>query len=161
MPMDAEHATPMPATVRWLGYGGLWPFLALALACWVDSDWAPRALQAQLAYGAVILSFVGALHWGLAMGAPGLDAAARNGRYAWSVVPSLLGWVALLLPNATGLWLLALGFVLHFGQDWRHARGAGVPGWYLPLRARLTAVATACLLLSALAPSAVSAASSA
>ncbi len=64
----------------------------------------------------------------------------------------------MLLPGTTGLWLLALGFALHFGQDWRHARGAGVPGWYLPLRARLTAVATACLLLSALAPSAASAA---
>ena len=158
MPMDAEHATPMPAAVGWLGYAGLLPFLGLALACWLGGDWAARAQQAQLGYGAVILSFVGALHWGLAMSAPGLDAGARNGLYAWSVVPSLLAWLALLLPATAGLWLLALGLVLHFGQDWRHARAAGVPGWYLLLRARLTAVATACVLLSALAPGAGAAA---
>ena len=151
MRSDAD-ASPLPTAVAWLGHGGLLPFVALALAAWLGGEWAEPARQAQLAYGAVILSFVGALHWGLAMAAPGLDARARSGRYVWSVVPSLMGWVALLLPGVAGFWLLAVGFVLHFGQDWRHARGAGVPGWYLPLRARLTAVATACVLLTALVP---------
>lgn len=153
MPMPTQHATPMPTAVSWLGHGGLLPFVGLTLLVWLGGPWVALALQAQLAYGAVILSFVGALHWGWAMSSPSLDDRARSARYAWSVVPSLLGWVALLLPNGMGLWLLAAGFVLHFGQDWRHARGAGAPGWYLPLRARLTAVATACVLLSALAPS--------
>lgn len=151
MRLDAEP-TPMPTAVAWLGYGGLLPFVALALVPWLGAAWAERALQAQLAYGAVILSFVGALHWGLAMADNALDSAARSARYGWSVVPALLAWVALLLPGAAGLWLLAAGFVLHWGQDWRHARAAGVPAWYLPLRARLTGVATASVLLTALAP---------
>lgn len=63
--------TALPISVAWLGYGGLLPFVALAGIGW----WAPGTPlwgtplwgTALLAYGAVILSFVGALHWGFAM----------------------------------------------------------------------------------------------
>lgn len=140
---------PLPPAVAWLGYGGLLPFLLLAAAPWLHAPWAAPALQAQLAYGAVILSFVGALHWGLAMWATALPDSARPARYAWSVLPALLAWVALLLPPLAGVLLLGAGFVLHYAQDLRHARAAA-PAWYLPLRLRLTGIATLSLLASAL-----------
>jgi hypothetical protein len=148
MPMDTPQH-PLPLHVAWLGYGGLLPFVVLAALVWLHAPLAAWALQAQLAYGAVILSFVGALHWGLAVWSPQLPDGARAGRYVWSVVPALLAWVALLLPALPAAVLLCAGFVLHYGQDLRHARAAS-PRWYLPLRARLTAVATLCLLVSAL-----------
>ena len=45
-------------------------------------------MTAQLAYGAVILTFVGAVHWGYAM----RDEEIRWGRMTWSVTPSLVAW---------------------------------------------------------------------
>jgi hypothetical protein len=52
-----------------------------------------------------------------------------------SVLPSLLGWVALLMPERSGLALLALGFLAQLAADWRHA---AAPAWYRWLRLPLS-----------------------
>jgi hypothetical protein len=90
-PSDLRPELPSqpPTPVAWLGYGGLLPFVALAGVGW----WAPATplwSTALLGYGAVILSFVGALHWGFAMAQGGLTEAERTRCFVWSVVPSLL-----------------------------------------------------------------------
>ena len=138
-----------PTAVAWLGYGGLVPFVALAAATAIDPVRAPAWTQALLAYGAVILSFVGALHWGVAMATP--TDARRSSLFIWSVVPSLLGWVALLASQAgyPGLAaaLMVAGFLAHYGMDLHQFRNSSLlPAWYLPLRLRLTSVASLCLL---------------
>ena len=92
-------------------------------------------------YGAVILSFVGALHWGIAMSAPDLEAALRRRAFAWSVVPALMAWPALLLEPRVGSVILVAAFAIHYLQDRRLASQASLPGWYLPLRLRLSTVA--------------------
>ena len=142
--------TALPTSVAWLGYGGLLPFVALAGIGW----WAPGTPlwgMALLAYGAVILSFVGALHWGFAMVLGGLSDRERTHRFVWSVVPSLLAWPAVLLPMAGGAALLIVGFAAHQAQDLRLASRAALPAWYLPLRWRLTVTACVCLALGAVA----------
>ena len=147
-PPPQSPATP-PTVVGWLGYGGLIPFAALAVASAVAPEhlawWSP-ALQS---YGAVILSFVGALHWGFAMGLSDVPAAQRSALFAWSVVPSLLAWPAFLVGGGVGSSLLIAGFAAHFVQDLRLVRKTALPAWYLPLRLRLTATACACLAVGA------------
>lgn len=152
-PATPPSATPslppqLPTPVAYLGYGGLLPFVALALMGWYAPG-TPLWATALLGYGAVILSFVGALHWGLAMALPGLDEAERTRRFVWSVVPCLLAWPALLLPTQMGAPLLMAGFAAHLWQDHRLARQAALPAWYLPLRWRLTVTACVCLALGA------------
>lgn len=144
-----EPNREFPAAVAWLGYGGLLPFVGMALLVHLEPQTAGLGLRALIGYGAVILSFVGALHWGFAMIACGLDANRRARAYSWSVVPALLAWPSLLLPAHQGALLLVLGFVLHLVQDRRLARHARLPGWYLPLRWRLTVVASLSLLAGA------------
>ena len=135
--------------VAWLGYGGLVPFVSLAPGALLGGDYAGLCSKALFAYGAVILSFVGALHWGFAMNVPNLSARHRNLAWAWSVVPALLAWVALLLdPTAAGVLMIA-GFLAHYWQDRGLARLAALPPWYLPLRLRLTGVACICLAVGA------------
>ena len=134
-----------PASVSWLGYGGLLPFLALTLGSVLDVHHRLIWADALVGYGAVILSFVGALHWGLAMALPDLSDTARRGRYVWSVVPALLAWPATLLSADYAALLLIIGFVAHYLQDRSLAGRASLPGWYLPLRLQLTAVACLCL----------------
>jgi hypothetical protein len=138
-------STP-PRSVTWPGYGGLLPFVALALACVLDG--AATWRFALLSYGALILSFVGALHWGCAIASSALSGRQRNVCFAWSIVPALLAWATFFLTPGVASMLLAAGFGAHYLQDRQLARHAGLPAWYLPLRLRLTVVASLCLLVA-------------
>lgn len=136
---------PLPAVVACLGYGGLLPFLALASGAIGDGAHAQFWRAALVAYGAVILSFVGALHWGLAIAPGKLDRSRRNALFVCSVVPALVAWIASLLAPMFASGLLVVGFLAHYWQDRRLIGQAGLPAWYLPLRLRLTVVACLCL----------------
>ena len=137
-----EALSLLPWAAR-LGYAGLLPFVILAAATWM----APPAYRAQaghalLAYGATIASFLGAIHWGLAMREPGTP---QLGPFVWGVFPSLVAWVALLLPLSQGLATLALLLGVCLAVDWRSYPAYGLMKW-LPMRRHLTLVAGVCLL---------------
>ena len=70
--------TARPPAVTWLGYGGLLPFVGTALTFFLDRHHGSVWLHMALAYGAVILSFVGALHWGFAMAHPAASGPVAN-----------------------------------------------------------------------------------
>lgn len=128
------------------------PFVALAAASVLAhlSNHPPAVWQAALlAYGATILSFVGALHWGFAMALRDIPAAQRTASFVWSVMPALMAWVALLTPPQVATALIVAGLCVHYWRDRRLAVQAGLPSWYLPMRLRLTWVACLCLLLGA------------
>ena len=129
-----------------LGYGGLVPFVGLSLAAWLlPLPHRATALTALLAYGASILSFLGAIHWGFTV----RDRPAASTRLlVWGVLPSLTAWVALLLPPAPGLWLLAAGLWACFAVDRVVYRLLGVQAW-LPMRLWLTLVASLSCLAAA------------
>ena len=143
--MVDENPVALPRTVAWLGYGGLLPFLALTPASLLDHHHGAVWSDALYAYGAIILSFIGALHWGLAMSLPELTERQRSACFAWSVVPALIAWPAVLFSPPLAAPLLVFGFIAHYLQDRRLARQATLPGWYLPLRLRLSSVAVVCL----------------
>ncbi|RXU10950.1 DUF3429 domain-containing protein, partial [Pseudomonas syringae] len=94
--MNALPSTSLPKHVSLLGYGGLLPFISLALLIPFSGDYRPLFAIALVNYGAVILSFVGALHWGFAMTAQDIKAEQRSGRFIWSVIPALIAWIATL-----------------------------------------------------------------
>ena len=121
------------------------PFILTALGTVVDPIDQYQARSSLYLYGAVILSFVGALHWGFAMTVSTLNDKQKNALYVWSVVPSLLAWFAFFLPTmVTGLILIA-GFLAHYARDKSATVLCQLPSWYLPLRFRLTLVASVCL----------------
>jgi hypothetical protein len=134
-----------PRLVAWLGYGGLIPFLALAGLTCADRVRGGFWHGNLSAYGALILSFVGALHWGFAMALGNVTSDQRNAMFAWSVVPCLIAFAALLAKSLPGDLLLIVGFLLQYWQDRRLAAVALLPEWYLPLRRQLTAIAVVCL----------------
>lgn len=141
--MTSPVATAPPAWATWLGAGGLIPFAMLALALWWPAFGQQGAISHALAsYGATIASFLGAIHWGLAMRD---HPAAGAGPYLWGVTPSLLAWLALLLPPAGGLLGLSVLLVVCLRVDQRRYPHYQLQAW-LPLRRRLTLVAgLACL----------------
>jgi hypothetical protein len=141
----------LPPLARALGLAGLIPFVAGAVAVFLTEGWSRGlALQALAAYGAVILSFLGAVHWGFALAAA--DPAARVPRLVGGVAPSLWAWGALaLLPPSLACVALAVGFALTLAaEEVALARGL-TPRGYQGLRRWLTAVAGACLVAAAVA----------
>jgi hypothetical protein len=135
--------TSLPAPARLLGPAGLLPFFGLAVAIWAGLPWAAPALAA---YGATILAFLGAVHWGLALRAPEGERGAEWGRLGLGVLPALVGWVALLLPLAAGLVLLAIAILATAAVETAATRAGLMPEAYLRLRWALSAGAAAALL---------------
>lgn len=146
--MRFDTTVPGPALI--LGAAGLIPFVACLLIGFVaPDDVADLAMLALRAYAACILSFMGGVHWGLA-----IDPATREPspqRLGASVVPALAGWVALLLPPFFGFLLLTLTFTDLLAYDHYETRRGHAPGWYPALRLPLTVVVVLCLLLAPLA----------
>ncbi|MBM4237930.1 MAG: DUF3429 domain-containing protein [Gammaproteobacteria bacterium] len=121
---------------RLAGFLGLAPF-GFALLCvtlGADHGYLEFGRQLAIAWGAVILAFVGAVHWGLALA----------GRWEWSLstiivstLPSVVGTLAVLLGDERGIALLVAGFGLFWLFEHRmHLEN--LPGDYLALRRALT-----------------------
>jgi hypothetical protein len=138
--------------VAWLlGLGGLIPFFVAAIFVAAGpAEWRGFAEGALLAYGAVILSFLGAVHWGLALRPLSAEAAYGPLRLGLGVVPSLLGWVALLVPAWAGYALL-IACVLGTAavEQWGAFKGL-VPRPYMTLRWVLSLCAAVALAGAAL-----------
>ncbi|MBU3630436.1 DUF3429 family protein [Polynucleobacter sp. AP-Melu-500A-A1] len=150
---------PLPPLVRKLAYAGLIPFVGLALLVQL----APTPInylsaESLAGYGAVITSFMGALHWGanlhtLGKVPPGDRWEDRNA-WIWGVIPALVAWLALNIYIPVGLLILASTLIIqrnidqstyqyYFSSD--EARAA-----FMTMRTRLTYVAAACLAWAAL-----------
>ena len=140
----------LPFTAILLGLCGLIPFLACGFgAVWVLQPVnAARLLAALVTYGAVILSFLGAVHWGAVLeDEVGL---ADRPRLVLGILPALIAWASLLvfLEDQTdlALALLVAGFLGVIVAEQRAARRALIPRGYLALRWVLTIVVVAVLL---------------
>lgn len=150
--MNTSHHQPGPPSgARALGFGGLIPFVAASLATTLPPDGAARELAGRLlvGYGAVILSFLGGVHWGLVL----RDRPGNAARLLTvGVLPALAGWTTLLLPFEQAV----ATQVVCFGGFWLYEHrvlGAAVlPAGYLALRRWLTLIVCASLALALMAP---------
>ena len=128
-----------------LGYAGLLPFVAGAALVWlVQGEAHVYAAMALSAYAAVILSFLGGIHWGLAMRQP----VAPLPTLVWGVVPSLVAWVAVVMPAYAGLVVHGVMLVVCYLVDRRIYVAQGIGHW-LTLRFRLSMVAAFCCFFGA------------
>jgi len=139
----AAYVPPLSDTARHLGHLGLLPFVLGALLIWVvNAEAQPYASQALSAYAAVIVSFLGGLHWGLAMRL----SAPPPSLLLWGVLPSLVAWLAVLMPASAGLVVHGTMLAVCYAVDRKVYPTQGVAQW-LNLRFRLSAVASlACFL---------------
>ena len=134
---------PAPAAI--LGLAGIVPFAAAAALTLRPGPAGAFAGFALLTYGAVILSFLGGIHWGLALARP---AEPRLRKLAIGVLPSLAGWAGLLAGGTAGLLLLLAGFLAVLAVDRGLARDGTAPPWFARLRTVLTCAVASCLLLA-------------
>lgn len=121
---------------HWLGYLGLLPFYS-GMALMILLDDTRLVAQAIHSYAAIILTFVGAIHWGRALDSNDTTL------LSFSVIPSLIAWCSLFLEPFEGLPLTAIAFVMLLFFD----RNLYLEmGWFKQLRTRLSILV--CTLLS-------------
>jgi Protein of unknown function (DUF3429) len=152
--VDFRSMSKMPVAAMLLGGMGAFPFTTLAgmivtgfKVPGIDTGFA------LLVYGAIILSFMGGVYWGLAMlSAADSSSAAMGTRQEWttygfSVLPGLAAWVGLLLPVKAGAWVMAASFVGLLAYDLWRVRNGTSPAWFPKLRVPLTVMAAGSLIV--------------
>ncbi len=128
-------------STRLCGFGGVLPFLLTAAGVhFTSGDLQVFFVNAFLAYGAVILSFIGAVHWGFVLKAENVDQAAKL--LAIGVVPALVGWCGLLCPPVFTLIIFSFAFPSLFIYEQFSQINALLPEWYMKLRVQLTMIVT-------------------
>lgn len=149
-----EEPKRIPRAAFLLGWLGVLPFAFLSLASFtgavVDPDSARDVL---FIYGALILSFMGGVHWGLAAvqsGTEDEDATKAAGvRFAVSVLPALAAFVLSAISISLALAGLAVAFSALLFYDLRTVREGLAPKWYAPMRAQFSGAVVVLLMVSA------------
>ncbi|QCK85006.1 DUF3429 domain-containing protein [Phreatobacter aquaticus] len=144
----------IPTVALVLGVAGLVPFLACASALMLSFPLpligaGSELRRALIIYAVAILSFLGGVRWGIAMGYSDSKLVVRD--LVISVVPALVGWWAALLSPRHDLWVMAVAFVALGLLDYGLACRTVAPEWYGRLRLALSAAVAVILGLAAFA----------
>ncbi|KAJ1509282.1 hypothetical protein HMI54_001775 [Coelomomyces lativittatus] len=142
----------VPNPPFYIGLAGLLPFFIPPI-CILGGDASQDIfpfLWLHVTYGASILTFLGAVHWGTAMAydpskVPSTSLALR---YTYSVTPCIFSSLTFLCPLDVALLLQLVGFHGVLVVDYLSWRHHYVPEWYLPLRIWLTSMVTFCYFTS-------------
>jgi hypothetical protein len=139
--MSVATDSRLPPGMLLLGWSGVLPFAGAIGLAFAAPQWRMLAMSAFVAYGAVILSFLGGARWG-----SGLITGAAPLRFAEAVLPSLIGFAALVLLHSPGiaLGLLAAGFAIWLVCDLRD------PTWSPVYRRMRLGISVVVLVLHAL-----------
>jgi hypothetical protein len=126
--------------IKKLGYGGLLPFVALLASLLMFDDEGQIHAIAQsllLYYTAIIITFVGGLNWGIALFNEQLSQGQRKTLLTYSVLPSLVVWLLMLLPAQWYLLTSALLYLACYGID-RGLTLQDMPHEYAEMRRKLS-----------------------
>ncbi|KAF5605970.1 MNN4-regulates the mannosylphosphorylation [Fusarium subglutinans] len=162
---DTFTFTDVPRESSILGLAGTLPYLGTSLstvflawdlnkpiptgnsfydAIMIDHETAKYLLSVieplQLGYGAVIISFLGAIHWGLEYAEKQPLRERTRFRYGMGLAASIVAWPTLMLPVEYALTSQFMAFVALYFADSRAATKGWAPRWYGSYRFLLTAM---------------------
>lgn len=146
MSLSASKPVRIPLLAAQLSYAGLIPFILLSSALWMFQDVYHGPINAALlSYAAIILSFMGAVHWGFSMeGNHEID----KWQMGLSVMPPLVAWLASFTAPIMNYSILIVAFIGLCVFDDRLAMSGKVPAWYPSLRTPLTVVVAITLIFA-------------
>lgn len=133
----------MPNSIERSGYASIVPLIVCLVGMAVLPTYEARELAQRIAlgWGAAVLSFIGAVHWGLALA----------GRMQWSalrligsILPAVAATVAVTLGGQRGLAMLVVGFGVFWLYEHRSV-ASELPDAYLKLRRNLSLASCALL----------------
>jgi hypothetical protein len=135
---NTENTSIIPKQALLLGYGGLLPFVTLSAATWfLTSNMLAQAHEALLLYASIILAFMGAIYWGVAMTK---SLAPNSLQLTISVIPALIAWFASFSSQSINYVILYISFAGLCLIDSNSSKRGDLPDWYPKLRVPLTTV---------------------
>ena len=139
----------LPSLAIILAASGVLPFALLGvLSLGGSPSDSLLAVRGLVGYGAVILAFLGGVHWGFALEEQG-DGRALHQRLGLGVIPSLIGWAAIfssfIASPVLSLAILIAGFIAVVVTEWRAHRRGLVPGGYMVMRWVVSVIVVALL----------------
>ncbi|KAF7561198.1 hypothetical protein G7046_g2959 [Stylonectria norvegica] len=170
---DTFRLADVPRESRILGLAGTLPYLATSVstvflswnlnrdwpsynafydAIFVNHDTARYLLDIlepiQLGYGAVIISFLGAIHWGLEYAEKSPLPERTRFRYGMGLGASIVAWPTLFMPVEYALTTQFAAFTALYFADTRAATKGWAPYWYGTYRFLLTAMVGLAIVVS-------------
>ncbi|PHH83019.1 hypothetical protein CDD82_3931 [Ophiocordyceps australis] len=170
---DSFRLSKVPRESHILGLAGTLPYMATSLstvflawdlnkeiptgnvlydAVFINHDTARYLLDLiepiQLGYGAIIISFLGAIHWGLEYAEKAPEPHRTRFRYAMGVAASAVAWPTLLMPFEYALTAQFMAFIALYFADSRAAARGWAPSWYGMYRFLLTAMVGVAIFIS-------------
>ncbi len=141
--------SPFHVTVCILSLAGALPF---ALNIMINQEIVPASYLSilfsnknTLTYGAIILSFLSGIQWGLVISS---QLTSYKSLLISSNIVTLAAWASTLLPNlSTSLILLIMGFIYQLIIDIHLGNKAFFPSWYTRLRKAVTLIVIMLLLI--------------
>ncbi|KAL9595367.1 MAG: hypothetical protein Q9219_006493 [cf. Caloplaca sp. 3 TL-2023] len=164
---DTFALNEVPREALFIGMAGLLPYAATSITtlylAWdinhasldgqgflISGETAENLLRIieplQMGYGAVIISFLGAIHWGLEWAKFGGTHGYR--RYAYGVVAPAVAWPTLLLPVEYALITQFSAFCFLYFADAAAVVKGWAPPWYSTYRFVLTFIVGASIVIS-------------
>ena len=144
-----EKIDKCSGTAYALGYGGAVPFVFFVVLQWHGYQLTQGGVSLIYFYGSVILSFLGATHWGYIV-AMANKAEIKNlaSRLVIGVIPSLIAFFSILFDELDRLLIIGSSFIFMYVIDSILFRQENIPNWFLPLRFRLTVIVASCFFCS-------------
>lgn len=128
---------------RYLTYAGTVPFLFTGIGQFFADELFGLNLQhLAMTYGAVIVSFIAGIHWGVY-----LFKETPMNLFIHSNVVALLSWSALLVPPFAGYFILISSFVYLILIDLKLRKLEIIESWFIQIRVQATSLAILTLLL--------------
>ncbi|KAK1657815.1 hypothetical protein BDP55DRAFT_684476 [Colletotrichum godetiae] len=162
---DTFNLSEVPREPYLLGLAGTLPYLATSLSTvylsWdLNLEWPSTSTFAnhiymnhesaqywlsllepiQLGYGAIIVSFLGAVHWGMEYAEKTPHPTRTKFRYGMGVVAPMIAWPSLLMPVEYALTSQFAAFTFLYLADTRAKNKGWTPQWYGIYRFVLTAI---------------------
>ncbi|KAG7448285.1 uncharacterized protein BT62DRAFT_1074774 [Guyanagaster necrorhizus] len=103
-----------------------------------------QALNVQMTYGAVMLSFLGAIHWGMEFA--GYGGQKGYSRLMLGTAPMLVAWPSLALDPMAALTTQWVGFTALWWADAKATSNGWAPAWYSQYRFYLSVLVGACII---------------
>ncbi|KAI8182942.1 Dynein heavy chain-like protein [Colletotrichum sp. SAR 10_75] len=170
---DTFNLSEVPREPYALGLAGTLPYLATSLSTmylsWdINLEWPSTSTFAnniymnqesaqywlsllepiQLGYGAIIISFLGAVHWGMEYSEKTPSPTRTKFRYGMGVLAPMLAWPTLLMPIEYALTAQFGAFTFLYLADTRAKNKGWTPQWYGTYRFILTAIVGVSIFIS-------------
>ncbi|KAK2038496.1 hypothetical protein LZ31DRAFT_533190 [Colletotrichum somersetense] len=170
---DTFNLSEVPREPYALGLAGTLPYLATSLSTvylswdlnveWPSTSafvnhiymnhesaqyWLSLLEPIQLGYGAIIISFLGAVHWGMEYAEKTPHPRRTRFRYGMGVLAPMIAWPSLLMPVEYALTSQFAAFTFLYLADTRAKNKGWTPPWYGVYRFVLTAIVGASIFVS-------------